>query len=92
MPVILSSKAWPDSSTLEVLASIIASHLYKVSRLARTMSTASVPSVGGIPEQIGLPYLPAVLLISTGATIMKLGFMRDVGCHWSDIALASIPS
>jgi hypothetical protein len=47
MAVILSPKAWPDSSALGVLASVIASHLYCGRRPAKIMSTVSAPSAGG---------------------------------------------
>jgi hypothetical protein len=53
MAAILSPKAWPDSSTLEALASIIASHLYKDSLSAETKSTASAPSAGGFQSRLG---------------------------------------
>ena len=90
--MILSPKAWPDSSTSEALASIIASHLYKGSRLAKTTSTASTPSAGGFQLQIGSPCLLAVLHESTRATVMKGRFMRDLRQCWLDITLAPIPS
>ncbi len=55
MAVILSLKAWPNLSALEALACIITSHLYKGSRLAKTMWTASAPSDGGFQSRLGCP-------------------------------------
>jgi hypothetical protein len=56
--VTLSPKAWPNVSASGALASIIASHLYNGSRLAKTTSTASAPSVGGFRSRLGLPICP----------------------------------
>jgi hypothetical protein len=45
----------------------------------------------GISVQIGLPCLITVLHASTGATLMKGGFMRDVRQRCLDVTPASIP-
>jgi hypothetical protein len=68
MAVILSLKAWPNSSASGALAFVIASHLYIGSK---DNINSQCPFSRGISEQIGLLCLLAVLHVSTGATIMK---------------------
>jgi hypothetical protein len=55
MAVILSPKAWPDSSASGVLAFVITSHLYIGSRLSKITSTASAPSAGEFQSRLGCP-------------------------------------
>jgi hypothetical protein len=47
---------------VEARASIIASHFYKGNRLAKPMSTASAPSVGGVQSRFGCSICPQYVM------------------------------
>ena len=85
MAVILSPKAWPDSSASGALAFAIASHLYIGSRLAQITSTASALQQGDSRADWVALFACSTACSIHGSHSHERLFMRDVRQRWLDV-------